>query len=89
MKQIVTLQIKELSKRAEEQMKLQLVVRDAVKNHIVEKGADKKYGARPLKRAIQNMLEDKLAEEVLNHHVKQGDTVVVSLVKGEIKFSVK
>lgn len=89
MKQIVSLMIKELSKRAEEQMKLHLIVRDAVKNHIVEKGADKKYGARPLKRAIQNMLEDKLAEEVLNHRVKQGDTVIVSMVKNEITFSVK
>ena len=88
MKQIVTLQIKDLTKRAEEQMKIHLVVRDTVKNHIVEKGADKKYGARPLKRAIQNMLEDKLAEEVLNRRVKPGDTVTASMVKGEIVFNI-
>ncbi len=89
MKQIVTLLIKDLSRRAESQMKIHLTVRDTVKNHIVEKGADKKYGARPLKRAIQNMLEDKLAEEVLNHRIKQGDEVIVSMAKGEIVFSVK
>lgn len=88
MKQIVSLQIKDLSRRAREQMNIELTVRDTVRNHIVEKGADKKYGARPLKRAIQNMLEDRLAEEVLNHHIKAGDSVIVSMSKGEIVFNI-
>ena len=49
---------------------------------------DVKYGARPLKRAIQTRVEDPLADEILSGHVKQGDDVVVTMRKGVIAFTV-
>ena len=65
MQKIVGLMCKELVKRAKEQLGIHLTIRDSVKKHIVETGMDKKYGARPLRRAVQNQLEDKLAEAIL------------------------
>ncbi len=89
MKQIVTLMTKELADRCERQMGIRLMVRDSVKKHIVEKAYDPKYGARPLRRAIQTDLEDALADEILAGRVKSGDAVAVVLSKGEIIFSVE
>lgn len=89
LKQITTLLCKEFCKRVEKQMKITLTVRDSVKLHIIEKGTDAKYGARPLKRAIQTELEDKLAEAVLQGEVKGGDIVEVGISKKEIKFYIK
>ena len=89
MKKIVTLMCKEVIDRAKEQLNITLVVKGAVKAHIVETGTDKKYGARPLRRAVQNMLEDGLAEAFLNGDVKRGDYVEAVLSKKEIKFRAK
>ena len=89
LKQIVTLLCKGFSKRVKEQMNITLSLRDSAKKFIVEKGSDAKYGARPLKRAIQTELEDKLAEAILNGEIKEGDTVEAGLSKKEIKFYVK
>ena len=75
MKKIVGLMCKEVVQRAKEQLEIILVVRDSVKKHIVETGSDKKYGARPLRRAVQSQLEDKLAEAILNGEVKRGDCI--------------
>ena len=86
MKKIVGLMCKEVSQRAKEQMNISLTIRDSVKKHIVEVGTDKKYGARPLRRAVQNHLEDRLAEAILNGEIKAGDTVEAGLHKKEIKF---
>ena len=86
MKKITGLLCKELCKRAKDQLGIDLVIRDTVKKHIVETGTDKKYGARPLRRAVQNMLEDKLAEAILDGEVKSGDEVEAKLFKKEIKF---
>lgn len=86
MKKIVTLLCKEFSKRLQEQMGITLVLRDSAKNHIVEKGTDAKYGARPLRRALQTELEDKLAEAILNGEVKAGSRVEAGVSKNEIKF---
>ena len=61
---------------------------EALKNYIFEKGYDKKYGARPLKRAIQNEVEDKMAEEMLAGNIKAGQTVRISIVKAGVKFKV-
>jgi ATP-dependent Clp protease ATP-binding subunit ClpC len=55
----------------------------------VEKGYDEKYGARPLKRAIQSMVEDKLAEAVLEGRVKEGDSVKILLKDEQLKFSAR
>ena len=46
-----------------------------MKDFLVEKGYDEKYGARPLRRTIQNLVEDKLAEAVLEGRVREGDSV--------------
>ena len=89
MKKIVGLMCKEVVQRAEEQLEIILVVRDSVKKHIVETGSDKKYGARPLRRAVQSQLEDKLAEALLNGEIKRGDHVEAGISKKEIKFTVR
>ena len=65
MKKIVAMLCRNLSKRLAEQMDIRLTLRDSAKNLIVEKGTDAKYGARPLRRALQTELEDKLADAVL------------------------
>jgi len=86
MKKIVGLMCRELSERVKKQMNIKLTIRDSVKKYIVEKGTDKKYGARPLRRAIQNELEDKLAEAILDGEVKAGTEVVVSVAKEKVVF---
>ena len=78
MKKIVTLMTNELQKRCREQLSIDLVVRDAAKSYIVEKAYDRKYGARPLRRKIQDEIEDRLAEEIIAGKVKAGDRVVVT-----------
>ena len=87
MKQIVGLMCNELIERVKNQLDIKLIVRDSVKKFIVEKGTDKKYGARPLRRALQNELEDKLAEAILNGEVKSGEEVVVHISNKEVKFN--
>ncbi|MDD3412796.1 MAG: ATP-dependent Clp protease ATP-binding subunit [Lachnospiraceae bacterium] len=86
MGEIVTLLSANLIKRAKNQMDIHLVINPSVKKHIVEKGSDIKFGARPLRRKMQSMIEDGLAEEILKGNAKQGDTVTVSIKNGEIKF---
>ena len=78
MKQIVTLMVAELQKRCQDQLQIELVIRDAAKSYIVEKAYDRKYGARPLRRKIQDEIEDRLAEEIIAGKVKAGDRVVVT-----------
>ena len=89
MKKITGLMCKEITKRAKEQLNITLTIRDSVKKHIVETGTDQKYGARPLRRAIQNQLEDALADAILSEEIKSGDHVEAGLHKKEIKFFVK
>ena len=72
-RKIVTLLLKTLEKRCAEQMDIQLTVTNAVKDFIADKGSDNKYGARPLRRAIQSRIEDALANEILEGKVKHGD----------------
>ena len=86
MKQIVTLQCKEFTNRLKEQLQISLSIRDSVKNLIIEKGTDVKYGARPLRRALQTELEDKLAEAILSGEVKSGMQIEAGVSKKEIKF---
>ncbi|MCB6416514.1 ATP-dependent Clp protease ATP-binding subunit [Dorea acetigenes] len=89
MKKIVGMMCKEVIKRADEQLGIKLVIRDSVKKHIVETGTDQKYGARPLRRAVQNQLEDKLAEAILDGNITRGSEVIAGISKKEIKFEVK
>ena len=85
---IAGLLLKELCLRCKEQMEITLKISPAVKQHIAKAGFDAKYGARPLRRAVQSQVEDALAEEILAGRVKAGDTVSVSCRKGKIVFSV-
>ena len=88
MKDIVTIMLKEIMKRTKEQMNITLSVDEAAKEFLINKGYDEKYGARPLRRTIQSSLEDRLAEEILDGAVKEGDEVLVSQGEAELKFSV-
>lgn len=89
MKQIITLLTKTLTTRCKEQLDLNLTISSALKEHIVEKYSEPKMGARPLKRAVQNVIEDKLAEEVLSGKIKAGDKVTAGVKNGEVVFHVK
>ena len=89
MKKIVTLMCRDFTKRLASQMDIRLTLRESAKNLIVEKGTDAKYGARPLRRALQTELEDKLAEAILNGEVKRGDHVEAGAAKKEIRFTVR
>lgn len=89
LKQIVELMIKDISTRADEQLGIKLSVTAPAKKFLAEEGFEKKYGARPLRRKLQNMLEDRLAEEILSGKIKEGDRVHVSVSEKELKFSVK
>ena len=88
-RQIVGIMLKNISKRTQNQMGIVLKPTAGTIDHLVESGYDQKYGARPLRRAIQTQVEDKLAEAVLEGAVKQGDVVSVRLKGKEIVFSVK
>ena len=86
MKKIVGLMCKELIRRVKTQMNITLTIRDSAKKYIVEKGNDQKYGARPLRRAMQTELEDKLAEAILDGEICEGMDVEVGVSKKELKF---
>ena len=86
MKKIVTLMCRDFTKRIEDQMDIRLTLRESAKALIAEKGTDAKYGARPLRRALQTELEDKRAEAILNGEVKRGDCIEAGTVKKEIRF---
>ena len=85
-RKIVTLLLKNLIKRCKDQMSINLKVSTAVKDYIAQEGYDSKYGARPLRRAIQSKIEDALANEILEKRVASGDEVQVKLSKNEIIF---
>ena len=88
-KKIAGILLNEFSRRCKEQLNITLEVRPSAKELISEAGFDEKYGARPLKRAIQTKVEDALAQEILEGRVKAGDTVAVGVSKKEVKFVVK
>ena len=88
LKDIVDLLASQLASRCKEQMDISLKLAPSVKKHLIDKYADKKMGARPLKRAIQNVVEDRLAEEILRKNVKPGDSVTCSYSGTDVVFKV-
>ena len=86
MKKIVSLLCNQFTKRLESQMNIHLKLRESAKALIVEKGTDAKYGARPLRRALQTELEDKLADAILNGEIQEGDHVAAGASKKGIHF---
>ncbi|MCM1027466.1 MAG: ATP-dependent Clp protease ATP-binding subunit [Roseburia sp.] len=89
MKAIVNLLAADLGRRCEAQMDIRLGLTAALKEHLVKKYADNKMGARPLKRAIQSVVEDALAEEILQKKVQPGDAVSVGYKNGKVCFTTK
>ncbi|MGI6070307.1 MAG: ATP-dependent Clp protease ATP-binding subunit [Blautia sp.] len=88
-RQIVGILLKNLEKRCKEQMDITLKVSQTVKNHLAEAGFDSKYGARPLRRAIQSQVEDAMAGEILEGRIHAGDVVHVKMKRKEITFTVE
>lgn len=86
---IVDIMINTVNKRTLEQMKISIELDDEAKKYIVEKGYDEKYGARPLRRTIQNEIEDNIAEKILEGKIKEGNKVKVSVKDGNLDFSLK
>ena len=80
-KEIVSIMFKKISDRALEELNIKLKCTEEFVVHIAEKGFDEKYGARPLRRAIQNEVEDRMSEEILLGNIKSGDTVTVGYDK--------
>ena len=88
-RKIVTLLLKSLEERCMEQMDIRLNVTNSAVDYLAEAGFDAKYGARPLRRAIQSKIEDRLANELLEGKIKRGDQVQVQYRNKEIRFIVK
>ena len=86
MMKITTLLFSDLVKRAKEQMNITIRVTPAMKEYLVDHYANDKMGARPLKRAIQNVVEDPLAEKLLAEEIRPGDTVVIGHNGSEVTF---
>ena len=86
-KKIVNIMLKTLEKRCKEQLDIQLKITESVRDFLAEAGFDSKYGARPLRRAIQTKLEDPMANSLLEGTIKRGDTVRIQLHQKEIRFT--
>ncbi len=86
--QIIGIMLKEIQGRIYEQMNITLTVTASAKKYLVDTGYDKKFGARPLRRALVNKVEDPLAEEILKGKIKRGDSVKLNYVGKELKFTV-
>ncbi len=88
-RQIVRIMLGEITSRIQEQMNIRVEASEAVYNYLADRGFDQNYGARPLKRAIQNEVEDQMAEQILEGKIKNSDTVALDMEDGKIKFLVK
>ncbi len=86
---ITGIQLDELKRRVKKNLEVDLSFGSRIKNYICDKGYDKKFGARPIRRTIQTNVEDPLAEAILTGKVSGGDTVSVSVVKEKVQFKVK
>ena len=89
MKEIIDIQLKALNKVSQENIGISVAVDDSAKDDIIEKSFDSKYGARPLKRAIQNRIEDKIADLLLSNSTKRSKNIFVTIKDGELHFSFK
>ena len=87
--QIVDIMIANVNKRIMEQMKLSIELDDAARQWLVDKGYDSKYGARPLRRTIQNEVEDVLAERILMGKVHAGNKVKITVKENKLNFTLK
>lgn len=86
---IAAIMVASIAKRTKEQMNIALTVDSSARDYLAEKGYDEKYGARPLRRTIQTLIEDRLSEEILSGTFKSGDEVTVKKGKDGLIFSKK
>ena len=86
---IAAIMVASIAKRTKEQMNIALTVDSSARDYLAEKGYDEKYGARPLRRTIQTLIEDRLSEEILSGTFKSGDEVTVKKGKDGLIFSQK
>ena len=89
MKGIADIMLRGIEKRSKEQLDITLTVNEAAKELLIDKGYDEKYGARPLRRTIQSLLEDKMAEEILDGKIKKSAGVEAGCEDGRLIFTVK
>ncbi len=82
--EIVGIMFRQLAKRMFDNLKIVVMMTPEAEAYIAEEGFDEAYGARPLKRAIQSKIEDRLAEEILDGKIKEGDKVTVHVKEQEI-----
>ena len=82
-KQIVEIQLRVLQRRLSGR-RLEIEVTDPAKEHLAREGSDPLYGARPLKRAIQRLVQDPLARRMLEGEFREGDRIRVDVAAGEI-----
>ena len=85
---IIDIELEKLLSRISD-LGYQLKLSDDAKDFIVDKGFDKQYGARPLKRAIQKYIEDALAEEIVNANLNENDTIYLDLDKNKNELKIK
>ena len=81
---IVNIMLNQFKHRVKEQMDIDIRFADSAKKYITQEGYDKKYGARPLRRMIQNKIEDTLSDEILNGNVTNGDSITISVRNKEV-----
>ena len=80
--------LKQVAKRLAEQ-NIKMEIDDSVKELIAKKGIDQSFGARPLRRSIQNLVEDKIAEAILDGKIKSGSVALISAKDGEVEIKTK
>lgn len=84
--EIVSILFTQLAKRLFNNLKIVIKLDESAREFIVKEGFEEAYGARPLKRAIQSKIEDRLAEHILDEKIKEGDIVNITMIDGELAF---
>ena len=78
--------VEQLAKRIKENMGITIEISESAKDYLAKEGFDQAYGARPLRRAIQSKIEDKMAEEILDGNIKEGDHVKIDMEEDRLRF---
>ena len=86
--QIVDLMIADTQKVLNDR-NIGLIVTDEAKNYLLEKGTDLKYGARPLRRAIQRYIEDELSDMILKSELNNGQKVLIDYKQEKLEFNIQ
>lgn len=89
MSQIVSIMLREVELRCREQLGISIEADEKTVDYLIEKGYDEKYGARPLRRAIQNLIEDALADEILDGNIQRGEQILITCADSKLEFQKK